>query len=234
MSMSGQPPLRPGGLKLTKAAAAAAGISSESSILDIGCGSGTSLAFLRQEYDCSVTGIDHSELALTAAGTNLMTSLTDCFDPDAPVNLLLADASHLPIPDASFDLIMMECTLTLFADPLAALSEAARVLRPGGWLYISALCRKNPAASDPLVENGLLHAENLREYLPSLKFKQSTISLSDQTQALIQFVADMIFRYGSLDAYIREAVAQNDGCIFNCAISPKETGYVTILAQRAV
>jgi len=238
MHMQEQLPLRPGGLNLTKQAASFAGLTSASRVLDIGCGRGASLTYLHREYGCPVTGIDCSVTALEAAG-KLFSCDQETFpdrmnhcDPAASVNLLLTDASALPLPDAFFDFVMMECTLTLFDEPMKALSEAARVLSPGGWLYVSALCQKNPSASDQIVTNGLLHTDLFCGSLHALGFEKSSFCISDQTPALIQFVADMIFQHGSLDAYFKKASLQTDGCIFNCAIAPKETGYVAIWAKR--
>lgn len=86
----------------------------------------------------------------------------------------------IPFPDASFDLIMMECTLTLFAHPVQVLREAHRVLRSGGSLFISALANRSDATDTPtdastlastsfstdtsgehLTENDLLHTDAL-------------------------------------------------------------------------
>ncbi|MFY1702636.1 class I SAM-dependent methyltransferase [Micromonospora sp. WMMA1923] len=52
------------------------------------------------------------------------------------VELRVGDAQALPYPDASFDTVT--CTLSLCAipDPVAAVREMARVLRPGGRLLL--------------------------------------------------------------------------------------------------
>jgi ArsR family transcriptional regulator len=48
----------------------------------------------------------------------------------------LADMYRLPLADAGFDLVVMQMVLHYAEDPEGALSEAARVLRPGGRLVI--------------------------------------------------------------------------------------------------
>jgi ubiquinone/menaquinone biosynthesis C-methylase UbiE len=45
---------------------------------------------------------------------------------------VLADATRLPFPDASFDCVVDTFSLCVMEDPLAALREVRRVLRPGG------------------------------------------------------------------------------------------------------
>jgi ubiquinone/menaquinone biosynthesis C-methylase UbiE len=44
----------------------------------------------------------------------------------------LADLADIPLEDASFDLVLCEYTVEHLPDPLAALSEMGRVLKPGG------------------------------------------------------------------------------------------------------
>ncbi|MEP7019521.1 MAG: class I SAM-dependent methyltransferase [Pseudonocardiales bacterium] len=45
-----------------------------------------------------------------------------------------ADATKLPLADASADILVQAFVLFLLPDARAAVAEAARVLRPGGWL----------------------------------------------------------------------------------------------------
>ena len=52
------------------------------------------------------------------------------------VRLELADGEALPYPDASFDLVALGATLNEFASTEAGLRESARVLRPGGRLFL--------------------------------------------------------------------------------------------------
>ena len=51
------------------------------------------------------------------------------------------DAQQLPLPDARFDLVNCCGALHLFPDPVRALAEAQRVLRPGGHITLSAVRR---------------------------------------------------------------------------------------------
>ncbi len=46
------------------------------------------------------------------------------------------DAAHLAFPDASFDCVLLHLALAVVPDPVAAMLEAARVLRPGGRISI--------------------------------------------------------------------------------------------------
>jgi ubiquinone/menaquinone biosynthesis C-methylase UbiE len=63
-------------------------------------------------------------------------------DPEARVAFRVADASALPFPDASFDLVAQINTPVFF-------SEIARVLRPGGTALITASLGDDTPFSTP-------------------------------------------------------------------------------------
>jgi ubiquinone/menaquinone biosynthesis C-methylase UbiE len=95
-------------------------------VLEVGVGSGLNLPL----YGPAVThvfGLDPSPELLRLASRRAA-------DVTAPVSLLRASAEHLPLSDAVFDTIVMTWTLCSIPNPMAALTEMRRVLRPGGRL----------------------------------------------------------------------------------------------------
>lgn len=92
-------------------------------VLDVGCGTGTQLARY-VEAGCRVSGVDASPAMLARARARLGTD----------ADLREGDATELPWPDASFDVVV--CSLVLHELPAqtrgAVVREVSRVLAPGG------------------------------------------------------------------------------------------------------
>jgi ubiquinone/menaquinone biosynthesis C-methylase UbiE len=55
---------------------------------------------------------------------------------DLAIHLQIADAMALPFENESFDAIVMHLILAVVPEPLKALQEANRVLKPGGRIFI--------------------------------------------------------------------------------------------------
>jgi ubiquinone/menaquinone biosynthesis C-methylase UbiE len=95
-------------------------------VLEVGVGSGVNLPL----YGPAVTrvvGLDPSPELLRLASRRAA-------DLAIPVSLPRASAEHLPLADAVFDTIVMTWTLCSIPNPIAALTEMRRVLKPGGQL----------------------------------------------------------------------------------------------------
>ncbi|MBI2565770.1 MAG: methyltransferase domain-containing protein [Candidatus Schekmanbacteria bacterium] len=95
-------------------------------ILDLGIGPGVSgIAVLERLPRAQVVGLDFSSRMLRQAQRYTRRG-------PAPLALVQADATHLPFPDGSFDVVMAHSFLYLLTDACSAVAEARRVLRPGG------------------------------------------------------------------------------------------------------
>ncbi|WP_435344718.1 class I SAM-dependent methyltransferase [Haloarchaeobius sp. HRN-SO-5] len=85
------------------------------SVLDVGCGTGELTGVLAEETDGTVVGVD-ADRSLLAHAREV-----------APV--VAGDATRLPFPDDSFDLVVCQALLINLPDPAAAVREFARVAR---------------------------------------------------------------------------------------------------------
>lgn len=65
----------------------------------------------------------------------------------ASVDVLVQDMHALDLPDAGFDLVLLMNALTYAEKPARAMSEAARVLRPGGRLLATTLSKHEHRAA---------------------------------------------------------------------------------------
>ena len=95
-----------------------------SKVLEVGCGGGHSAAYMaRLGFD--VTAIDFSTVAIEAARGNYR-----------EVNFVVGDATDLKFKDSDFDAVVAIEMIEHLEDPKKFLEEAARLLRPGGNLFI--------------------------------------------------------------------------------------------------
>ncbi len=93
-------------------------------VLEIGVGSGLNFPLYGKQVE-RVYGIDPSPRLLAIARRRAAVSAV-------PVELLLGSATAIPLADNAFDTVVMTWTLCSIPDPLAALREMRRVLKPGG------------------------------------------------------------------------------------------------------
>lgn len=96
-----------------------------SKVLDIGCNSGEFMRLLRDKKECDVYGVDVAEDLIAKCQAKGLSAQ-------------VADAEHLPFPDASFDYVTLMEVLVHVFDPVAMLKEIRRVLKPKGILLGSA------------------------------------------------------------------------------------------------
>ena len=94
--------------------------------LDVGCGNGAFTEVLMARCAPSeVIALDPSESQLAFARARPGTQAAD---------FRIGDAQALPFGDDRFDVAAMALVLTFLSDPHKAVSEMARVVRPGGWV----------------------------------------------------------------------------------------------------
>ena len=102
-------------------------------VLEIGIGSGLNIPFYGRNV-MQVIGVDPSRTLLNQARQTAVWSR-------CPVRLLEAQYGALPLASRSMDCVVMTFTLCHVIDPIGALGEIRRVLKPGGELLFVELGR---------------------------------------------------------------------------------------------
>lgn len=95
-------------------------------ILDLGCGTGAWAVPLRDAFESRVIGIDPSSAMLNSASSMELQG----------VEWKLGTAESIPAESQDFDLVWLSAVIHHFPQPLVALQEIGRVLRPNGFLVI--------------------------------------------------------------------------------------------------
>lgn len=119
------------GREATLELARAANLDSTKRVLDVGSGVGGTSRCLAQEFGCRVTGIDLTDEYCRAAAM-----LSDRIGLSALIDYRQGDATNLPFPDASFDVVWTEHVAMNIPDKSRLYEEMYRVLKPGGTLAI--------------------------------------------------------------------------------------------------
>lgn len=133
-------------------------------VLEIGAGSGAAAAQLLQRFpDIQLTAADYDQSMVDAAQQRLV-----CFGERG--HALRQDARNLTFPDGSFDAVVSFIMLHHVINWEQALTEAARVLRPGGLLLGYDLLASAPWRAFHQLEGSsdrtrLMRFAELRDYL---------------------------------------------------------------------
>jgi ubiquinone/menaquinone biosynthesis C-methylase UbiE len=136
---------------LTPLAAAVLHVGDPERILQIECGEGEGVLFLAREFPSArVRGVDRSAAAMRAAAGRVG------LDPEGRVAFKRGTPRSLPFPADQFDLLAA-------VDAYPGAGEAARVLRPGGFLVLA-------SSRDPQVPSGF-RGGLLRRRLTRLGFE---------------------------------------------------------------
>ena len=111
-------------------------------VVEVGFGTGHNLTLLPVRVS-RLLAVEPSRSSIDRAGTRIAGA-------GIPVEIISADGQRLPLSDASVDAALCTSSRCTIPDPVAAVRELARVLRPGGRLHF--------------VEHGLAPDEDVRRW----------------------------------------------------------------------
>lgn len=108
-----------------------AGLEDGMDVLDCGCGPGRLIELLNTDYDdLRVTGLEIDATLVLAAKEYLSSAGIDGYD------IVQGSAENPELPPESFDFIVMRLVLEHLVDPIVALRELKKLLRPGGRIVV--------------------------------------------------------------------------------------------------
>ena len=116
----------PGGIGLTKTILAQENITKESAILDAGCGTGQTAAYLYDQYKANIACLELNPIMIEKAKSRFQSL-------KLPIQLIQGSVENIPFKENSFDFILCESVLAFVNKP-KALNEYYRVLKKGGRL----------------------------------------------------------------------------------------------------
>ncbi len=122
-------------------------------MLDLGAGAGFDCFLAARAVGPTgrVIGVDMTPEMVAKARANALKG------GYANVEFRLGEIEHLPVADASIDVIISNCVINLVPDKARAFADAWRALRPGGRLAIADVVARGELPA-PVRENLALHA----------------------------------------------------------------------------
>lgn len=142
LAMLGVGGAHPGGLQLTKELLARENIDETKSILDAGCGTGQTSAFIAEQYKCKVTALDCDKTMLDKAHQRFAAL-------QLPIEVKQGSTEQLPFDDGYCDIILSESVIAFTNIPLT-ISEFKRVLKPTGVLLAVEMVLEKTLSEDEL------------------------------------------------------------------------------------
>ncbi|MGN7410375.1 class I SAM-dependent methyltransferase [Sporosarcina sp. SAFN-010] len=130
----------PGGLQLTKNLLANERFDENMVVLDAGCGTGQTAAYLSKEFDCQVLAVDLNPLMVEKARERLVNLQKD-------ICIEVADVQSLSYEEGSIDVILSESVIS-FTNLTISIPELTRVLKNNGKLFAIEMVLEQPLSAD--------------------------------------------------------------------------------------
>jgi ubiquinone/menaquinone biosynthesis C-methylase UbiE len=142
MAVIGKRVIHPGGRTATEQLLRRAAISADTSVLDVGCGVGTTAITIAQRFGADVTAVDIEPLMLERA----QKAIEEAGVHDR-VDVRQGDILSLEFQDDSFDVVIAEA-VTMFVDRARAARELIRVCRRGGRVLATEFMWRRPPSEE--------------------------------------------------------------------------------------
>ncbi len=192
------PAIRPGGFELTERGLSHCRLAPGARVLDVGCGTGVVVDFVRRKYGLAAVGIDFSSVLLEEG-----------IRAHGGSPLVRGRAEQLPVTDGIFEAVLCECVLSLCREPQNVLREIQRVMQAGGCLVLSDVYTRGPAgpawSAQPSIHcclQGAVDRTTVLDRVADAGF--DLLMWEDHSPLLNQLAARLAWTYGSLDNFWSE------------------------------
>ena len=162
------------------------GLASGASVLEVAPGPGYFAIELAKLGKYSITGLDISETFIEIARKNAR-------DAGVEVDFQHGNASSMPFEEATFDLIVCRAAFKNFTDPVGALREMRRVLKPSGQAVIIDL-RKDTPKEEIYAYVDKMNAGKLNSAFIKLTFRTMLLKRAYTKADFERFIAESGFQ----------------------------------------
>ncbi|TYO94430.1 arsenite methyltransferase [Desulfallas thermosapovorans] len=169
---------------------AVAALKEGETVLDLGCGGGFDCFLARKRVGETgyVIGVDMTPDMIKLARKNAAES------GYANVDFRLGEIEHLPVADASVDVVISNCVINLSVDKEQVYKEIYRVLKPGGRVSISDVVATAPLPQDIKQDLALIagciggaeYVEDIRAMLRNAGFKDIKMTPKDNSKEIVR------------------------------------------------
>lgn len=157
------------------------GIHPSHSVLDIGCGTGKTAAFLATKYGCNVTAVDNHPVMVQKAKAR--------FDQlEANLQVVEGDIECLSLESTSYDIIISESVLS-FTNVSKALNEITRLLKQGGILLLIEMTKNTDVPEE--VQHKVRNLYGISKLFSEQEWKDSLKKAGFSHIELLETPADM-------------------------------------------
>lgn len=239
----------PGDRTLTELMIELAGFKEGQRILDLGCGDGETMSYMRDKHGIKPYGCDIDQKMIDRA-----------LERDPKLKIRLTEGVELDYPSLYFDGAIMECSFSLMTRHDELLHELYCILKPGARAAISDLyalapdpkraeaaysaaraildaprqdsdCEKSALYPSPYILDGVFLHDKLIKTISETGF--DVIAFKDKTPELRDFYAQAIMDHGSVEK-MWEAEAGEGAAYTNfCRADPNaKIGYFVMVIEK--
>jgi len=214
--------IRPGGLGLTDKLLEISELKKGQHMLDVACGLGTSVFYLREKYGIEALGIDKSESTIRDGLLKF---------PNIP--LKVGNAYDIDNVYADMDAVILECAFSLMYDFHSEfLNKVQKVLLCGGYLLLSDIYIKEGKSflRPETVVSGFTTKSNIIQMIEESGFRN--VYFEDCSNVLSQMIMDIVMKFASVKDFYCSAGLCEQNRYDSIRKKGHKIGYYILVAQK--